>query len=407
MAKELTLLFSPPQRKVLALKVAPGRIEMISDASGIISSGWELALTNPSESAPARFIDDGRTLSRKELCFIGFDEALPEMTVREYLATFSNDGEELIHTFDLKSVASLNCAYLPAMVTRQILLLHATESGARALVLNDPFLPFNGRWREAFAERLLARTEALGLCVVCCNVNFSPTSWITSPHVRSTDIATLLPHSAEGKVAQAAATAAKVREVNSNNEGYYAKSIQLAAPTVAISIYTAARDRIFAPLAQASTFLRTWSGAVVAGSVAFLIVTMGIVMVPNIAKSRELLASVGQRLGWTWGDVKDGVVEGAKAIVIGDKKKAIPVDEKPKNESTPDEAGSSYEERELEVAASSSPEEELMARSLLFTTRLSATTTLQFQPFRGVALQFLRSPLNTEGSVAEDPSQTE
>jgi hypothetical protein len=392
MAKEITLLFSPPQRKILALTAAPGHIVMISDASGILPSGWELALTTPSDHAPARFVDDGRTLPRTDLCFVGFDETLPEMTVREYLSTFSEDIDALIYAFDLKSVAALNCAYLPAMVTRQVLLLHATESGARALVLNDPFLPFNGRWREAFAERLLARTEALGLTVICCNINFSPTSWGASPLVRSTDMATLLPISVEGKVAQAAATAAKGREVNSCKEAYYAPSMKIAVPTTAISIYSAARDRIFVPLAQASTFLRTWSGAVVAGSVAFLIVAMGVVMVPNIAKSRELLASMGQRLGWPWGDVKDGVVDGAKAFVNGaEKADAAKTLQKAKSEGSPEKGITSDPEVEVALLTPSSIEDELGYRWVLFSTPLSAKITLKCEPFDNVNLRLLRS----------------
>ncbi len=308
-----TLIFAPKGRRPLALPISRGQVIVVSDASGILPNDWQLSLIENSPSGTARIIQDGDVLSRDLLHLVGFNLPLPDLPVREYLATFCADTASILNEFELSDVAELSCAYLPPAPSRQIALLHAFSQERGIIVLNDPFLPFNGRWRESFAAFIAEQASLGGAAVVCCNVGFMPKTWATLPSVKTQDVAGLLPLPPETRVqspqptSEHSSTASPPppppRQTNEANAAYYAPGIPLPIPASAIKIYREVKDWVFEPLATASRFLRTWSGIVVTLGLSVVLGTMGVLLVPNLPEARALLVRLSEKFNYGWKDL--------------------------------------------------------------------------------------------------------
>ena len=323
-----TLILSPEGRRPLALPLTPGQLVVVTDSSGILPNDWEQSLANPtpqSHTTPrARFIQDGDVVAPEKLLLVGFDRPLPDLQVREYLATFCSDVDAILKEFELSDVATLSCAYLPPAPARQIALLHALSHERGIIVVSDPFLPFNGRWRESFAAFVLEQATLGGSIVVCAHVGFFPKTWTSNPAVITKDVASLLPVPAEQRESKMQSAPAMKnhssapsgienrdalenivvpRETNELNEKYYIPGTPLPIPPGAIKVFKTTRDWIFSPLAAASKFLRTWSGAVVTGGLAFVLVSMGVIFVPNLPQSHAILQAISKKFNYTWSDI--------------------------------------------------------------------------------------------------------
>lgn len=307
-----TLIFAPKGRRPLALPIVRGQVVVVSDASGMLPNDWQLSLIENSPSGTARIIQDGDVLSQEFLHLVGFNLPLPDVPVREFLATFCADTEGILREFELSDVATLSCAYLPPAPSRQIALLHAFSKEQGIIILNDPFLPFNGRWRESFAAFIAEQASLGGAAVVCCNVGFMPKTWTNLPSVKMQDIAALLPLPAEMRVAsptpqpeapESSPSSMAPRQITEANEAYYAPGIPVPIPASAIRVYKEVKDWIFEPLATASRFLRTWSGIVVALGLSVVLGTMGVLLVPNLPEARALLVRLSEKFTYQLKDV--------------------------------------------------------------------------------------------------------
>lgn len=313
LASSTTLILSPEGRRPLALPLSPGQVVLVTDTSGLLPNDWEQSLsilTNKTHATPsARFVKDGEIVALDKLHLVGFDIPLPDISVRDYLATFCAAPDAIIKEFELSDVAALSCAYLPPAPSRQIALLHALSHEKSIIVLNDPFLPFNGRWRESFAGFVLEQASLGGSIVVCAHVGFIPKTWTNNPTVITKDVASLIPVPAEPKEVKAPQQSHDVtgtptpRNINDLNERYYIPGVPLPIPPGAIKVFKTTKDWIFAPLATASRFLRTWSGAVITAGLAFVLVSMGVIFVPNLPQSHALLQSLSKRFNYTWSDI--------------------------------------------------------------------------------------------------------
>ncbi len=311
-----TLIFAPKGRRPLAFPIVRGQVVVISDESGILPNDWQLSLLENSQSGTARVVQDGDIISQKLLHLVGFNLPLPDLPVREYLTTFCSDPDSILREFELSEVASLSCAYLPPAPSRQIALLNAFSQEGGVIVLNDPFLPFNGRWRESFAAFIAEQTSLGGAAVVCCNVGFAPKTWTTLPSVKTQDVAGLLPLPAEARATSSQqatehsstpSSNATPRQINEANEAYYAPGIPLPIPASAIKVYKEVKDWIFEPLATASRFLRTWRGIVVALGLSVVLGAMGIILIPNLPEARAILVRLSEKFTYQWAEVAPSV----------------------------------------------------------------------------------------------------
>lgn len=290
----------------------PGRITVLTDAAGVGSLlAYQQALSGQKTVEKFSVRWQGVQYEPADHMLVGFrNELQPAMSLSEYLQDSGYSSEEvaeLLIKFELDTVSYMMCGQLSATAARQLELLAALRSSAPVLILNDPFQPFNGRWREHFAELIIDNSAAEQRVVVITNLSFTPQSWSQREEISYVDVGKAAERAATREAARLKleeAAAAAAREAAEQAEKAEKKNgagqtADKELPEIVSFAYQHTRDFLFDPLARLSTTLRSNSGAVFFAGLAFVTLVMGFVMFPNYkhyqARLRSVAADFGER----------------------------------------------------------------------------------------------------------------
>lgn len=308
-------------RAVIKVECKSGYITVLSDKEGHSVKAYESAFLNQAADSKIEFELASSKLKRSDYELIGFEERnQSELSIAQFLENIGFNADEipaLISHYELNKVSHLLCSQLPNLAERQVLLLAASRTKLPLIVLNDPFQPFNGRWREAFALLLLERALKGDCAIICMNLSFLPQSWVTQERVKRCDIGALERRAleraneelqklrAQSEAISAQSNAAQLATTTQNsNQGL---PIQDQKPSMLskpfLSAYQITSDYIFQPLADIANMLRRH--AFVGSLAAFcgLIITGSLIMYPNLAQSREALSKLSMGIEWNWSDL--------------------------------------------------------------------------------------------------------
>ncbi|MCB0318798.1 MAG: hypothetical protein KDD56_08570, partial [Bdellovibrionales bacterium] len=283
----------------------PGKITVLIDESGDGAlHPYTNALSGKKTDDRFQFYLNGEMLSSQDITLVGFGDSLPDkLSLSEFLLESGYKEEELeqvIKEFDFNSSLYLKCNQLSSTVSRQLLLLKAFKSETTVLALNDPFLPFNGRWRADFAEKLLEHASLTNKILLIINLSFVPKPWEKNEQIGFIDVGKAAERArkkAEAKAAldsQVAAAAALVpdAEVKDTEKKQEKGVIDYVLPEHLAFAYREKVDWLFAPLANMSEGMRTYSGVGMPVAVAFFVVIMAVMMFPNIGHYQDKLKEI-------------------------------------------------------------------------------------------------------------------
>ena len=178
-AEELVLRYTlDSAATTVTVRCVPGTISILADETGAISKGYEDELSKLGKSTKLSLNLNGSDVKKENVLAVGFGEKIKSGSIPDFIARLGFDNREvenIISELELSEFLHLPCEFLPLQITRKLLMFEAIHSDLPIIVLNDPFQPFNGRWRENLAERFL--TSIKDKFVVCLNLSFSPKSW--------------------------------------------------------------------------------------------------------------------------------------------------------------------------------------------------------------------------------------
>ncbi|MEZ4754672.1 MAG: hypothetical protein R3A13_10270 [Bdellovibrionota bacterium] len=302
-----------------------GKVTVLIDESGDGALvPYTNAVTGKKTEDRFQFFYDGKLINSNEMELVGFGEKLPEkLTLQEYLIEIGFERNELakiISEFDLEQSSYLTCGQLNSTISRQLILLKALKSKSPIMALNDPFLPFNGRWRSDFAEKIQTHATDNGMVVLVVNLSFIPEVWTKNELIGFIDVgkaAERAKKKAEAKeilADQVAAAAAgvpeetKTPEEKRNQKGL----LDYVLPEHLVFAYREKVDWLFGPLADMSSTLRDYSGVGMPLALAFVVVALGATMVPNIGYYQDKLHVIADN--WDYEEYKKLQEANAKKI---------------------------------------------------------------------------------------------
>lgn len=249
---------------------------------------------------------DGVALSDQSASFVGFDEKLPDLSIPQYFLSCGINEEEIenvLQEFELKSQTILMCSQLSMTYARQVQLIAAMKSETPVIIMNDPFQPFNGRWREVFAELILQDCINRERIYVCTNLSFIPTHWNGKREIFTVDVGAAAERAVK-KATEPPKKASKEKELSAEinppkerNEKYYRPAIKISIPIPdnIVGVCRTLQDKIFHQLADTTQFLREWSGALFFIGIAFFAVVLGFMFSYNVGNSQQLLKELASK----------------------------------------------------------------------------------------------------------------
>ncbi len=311
----------PEKKAILRTSCTPGLISVLTDeaADGILHS-YQLALSGRESDNRFSFSLNGSPFNPSSQETIGSGEMLPEhMNISEFLSDSGFSSAEIpktIEQYDLEQYSYLNCRALNATATRQLQLLRALRSQSQVLICNDPFLPFNGRWREDFARLFLEAVQSSQRIILVTNLSFMPQTWARAEGIKLIDVGKAAErarkHAEEmaAKKAQEEARLAKtmLEEVTRAATRNVADSAQQKNPEHELETglpenfqfgYKVVNDFLFAPLARISNAFRTYSGFAMPASVLGVGLLLAFIMYPNMHGAREKMAGLERDINWS------------------------------------------------------------------------------------------------------------
>ncbi|MDC0357569.1 hypothetical protein OAO01_02045 [Oligoflexia bacterium] len=291
----------------------PGGLTVLTDEEG--DGGlmpYTLALSGQplSQQGGERFTItwNGAPLEVAEQTLVGFGEMLPSaLSIEAFLLQAGYAKEELLsemETYELDRINYLNCGQLSATATRQLLLLAALKADTPVLVLNDPFQPFNGRWRGHFAELLVKNAIEKQRVVLITGLSFVPQAWVKREELSYVDVGKAAVRAAKraesmARIEDAAAAAAKAIPDQPKKEPGTGKTFEFELPEYIVFAYKETCDHIFEPLGRLANHLRSYSGATAVLGLALLVGLMGYIMFPNLGQYHEKIKGLAADVSWS------------------------------------------------------------------------------------------------------------
>jgi hypothetical protein len=289
----------------ITLNCAAGSISVLQDDEGGLNQDYERVLLSTAQRSGEGVERDGLVLSSSEITSIGFGPVREDHpSAGSYLLSLGlheDECEEIIKQYELESQAYLPFRLLPTTAQRQLQLIGLMRTPVTLAVLNDPFMPFSGRWRERFAELLLDYVRTTSSTIVLLNLSFLPKAWSEKPEVRFVNLAaeqekTVQKHFSvkisEEKRTNLAPAEPLARKLA--NQGAASGPLASGAPSEvmpggpAISPPSTGlwwKDALVHGMADFSRSVRTLHGAVAACCVLAAVVGIGIVSYPQASKS--------------------------------------------------------------------------------------------------------------------------
>lgn len=300
MSKLLIKRFIASKHLVISTDCPSGKVSMLVDETGDSLNPYLQVLSG--KTTMERFILtlDDQPFAPTQHTLIGFGEKLPEkIGIKEYLVQSggrANEIDSLMEKYDLTQHSYLSCAQLPLTQARQIQLLATHWSSAKVVIVNDPFQPFSGRWREAFAEQVAKDTVEKGRITIVMNLSFMPQVWDKNPNVANLQIGNAgrqIEKTAEQKSLELDKLAKAAED--EKTLGYDDKRVTIKVPTDIVKAWKVPQDYIFEPLAKLSQRFRSLSGALALAALSFLVVLMGVVMFPQLSMYRDKLVQIATK----------------------------------------------------------------------------------------------------------------
>ena len=297
----------------------PSRITVLIDESGDGAlHPYTNAIAGKKTEDRFQFYLNGKPLESSDLELVGFGDKLPDdMSLQDFLIDSGygeTEVEKVIDEYDLRSSAYLKCGQVTSTIVRQLLLLRALKSESPVLALNDPFLPFNGRWRGCFAEKLVEHATETKKIILLVNLSFVPEVWIKNESISYIDVGKAAERArkkAEAKAqaqaelsAQVSAAAAGVPEGTTPAEQKEKKkgALDYVLPEHIVFAYREKVDWLFSPLANMSSGMRDLSGVGMPIALVFLLVVMAAVMFPDIGHYHQKLHDMSDN--WDYEEYK-------------------------------------------------------------------------------------------------------
>ena len=284
-------------RPLVSTTCGKGGITVLTDAHGDdLLREYALLFSGSGSSGSLTLACGGEPVGLDHCSRVGLGDAPPSGTVAEILSALAPaDAARLLEEYELERHALARPSQLSPTAGRQLSLLQALYSPAPVLALNDPFSPFNGRWREHFAELLIRDAVTNGRTIIVLQLSFIPNVWSKAPQVRFVDIgaaAEVATRKAEKEAAleaQIRAAAAAVPESAAPLPGRQKKADVYELPAHIRFAYKAVSDNIFEPLANLSHNLRTFSGFATALAIVAVALLGGVILYPNLGLYRQKL----------------------------------------------------------------------------------------------------------------------
>lgn len=268
----------------------PNHITMLSDEAGGNIAMYQRALSGEKTGETLILEYQGEDFNPLTQLRVGFGEKLPEIGIKEYLAEIgvpSDEIERVIDVCELRKHLFYTCSQLGSTQARQIELLRVLYSNEKIVILNDPFQPFNGRWREYFAEKLLEDMHAKNRILVVLYLSFVPQSWTESGILRETDVSKFVRPEAKREAQKA--TESDLQKVSvldaATLERQAAATLRIPVPEPLHYAYTETIDFIFAPLARLTETFGRYGAVAVMLAMAVLIIMGSMILLP---KAKEL-----------------------------------------------------------------------------------------------------------------------
>jgi hypothetical protein len=324
---EFAIAYQVTGRVTAHLKIGcrPGMITLLDDEVGHFADRCREAMAAFAESKGQLVFRKEEVICAESVAMVGVGERLPHLVMSEYLLGAGVPAErvgELIRDFELLDYEHLFCDVLPVVPARKLALLSALHNQAPLILLNDPFQPFSGRWRETLGEQLLNRATQGRCSIVCLNISFVPKCWSASGRIVRRDLRRLTEDAiAEREVElqrlQALAEAALRAEEAAAKKKEEAQRGDHTDHTEAFSVHDTATGRSSEPLNSTSAtldamiermafisgFVRSWTGIAAACGVALLTLSIGVVMFPTLAQDHEAIRLLAMKLPVSWQQV--------------------------------------------------------------------------------------------------------
>lgn len=277
-----------------------GSITLLTDENGSAINAYINSFSEKKETKTVFLEIDGQILDKINIVSVGFDEERSDLTLPQFLlmsGIHEQDIHILLQRYELNNQSTLTCQQLPLSDLRRLQLVAAIGSPAPIVLLNDPFLPFNGRWQEDFAEFIYDDCISRNRIYIISNLSFLPKSWNNKQAIVSIDVGNLADIATKQSL-RAQAIAAENAQKKLEQEILQAKKVessenttatQTTLPNVVDAPYGAGTIKLFNFLSDLSEFLRSSAGYIFFISVALVALVAGVMLSQNVGGSREKL----------------------------------------------------------------------------------------------------------------------
>jgi hypothetical protein len=308
----------------LVIKCPPGKITLLQDSDTGCLLPYQNALAGLEEPGFSLSVGSNN-YNHRQHALAGFTDKLPDESILAYLTRSGLNQTQVeiaVRRYEFGQYKYLTCAQLSQTTSRQVSLLSACSGAKNILVMNDPFQPFSGRWREHFAELLLQEAKEKNRTIVIVNLSFMPQVWnednainvinVSKSHEKAAQLAKERKIREERLREQKRIEAEKARQAAEKNpsrtisfETTDGQKAEILDPS--LSTYKAGRDFLFGPIAALSRVLRFFSGPALTYSLGIFLLIGALVMFPGIRNKWKAMSDLGAQMNVTK-DIKEALL---------------------------------------------------------------------------------------------------
>lgn len=223
---------------------------------------------------------DGQPFNLDEHNLLGFGKDLLEpVSLAEFLLSFGipkSALKSLLMSYGLDSFQDKRLDTLADCPRRRALLLAATFSPDKVLILNNPFEPLSNEWKDSFSDLILTYAKNKKAIVVITSLSYRPQTWVGNESVARVQVGLNMQRTIGygGDQAQLQDMLAQVRSSLNNPEDFPKLQAAAANPTTTTS----------APMAQpasqqvltSSDIVRNLAGSWVGLSLVLVLVALSL-----------------------------------------------------------------------------------------------------------------------------------
>lgn len=160
-----------------------GRIGVLRGSSPSDLRPYQRILSSTGDTENLEVTCDGATYNNEEHSLLGFGEISPctGLSVRAFLVKHGipdDSHRSLLMSIGLTECYEKECSQLSADEERRLRLVAFTAHPSKALILNNPFEPISGSWRDSVAELLASHAKNNGALIIVTSLTYRPEAWI-------------------------------------------------------------------------------------------------------------------------------------------------------------------------------------------------------------------------------------